>query len=176
MASFTLSTTGKILWGTVHAKDISVTFSAGTKGGTIVRGNILSGIHAMQHPTFHTQDGQTMPNMNHKRHPKTSNNRTTIGLLMSATKHLNRQVRHRIWCRAWCIWMHGFHSPAGCIPSAAELKPLACREMDSLSEGRSTSHKSPSRNASCSLHPHLLRSNSPIDRLFSLVSILGHWN
>ena len=42
MTSFTLITTGKIVWGTVHAKDISVTFSASTKGGTIVRDNILT--------------------------------------------------------------------------------------------------------------------------------------
>ena len=76
MALFTLISGGEILWGTVHAKDISVTFSAGTKGGPIVRGNILSGIHAMQHPTFHTQD--SWPNMKHKKHPKTS--KTNEGL------------------------------------------------------------------------------------------------
>ena len=91
---------------------------------------------------------------------------------MSATKHLNRQVRHRIWCRAWCIWMHGFHSPAGCIPSAAGLKPLACRERDNLSEGRSTSHKYRPE----TLHVLYIHISSDVTQqlMDCLVRILGH--
>lgn len=38
--------------------------------------------------------------------------------------------------------MHGFDSPAGCIPSAAWLKRLVCHGTGNLSEGRSTSHRS----------------------------------
>ena len=71
MALFTLISGGEILWGTVHAKNITVTFSAGTKGGPIVRGNILSGINSMQLPTFHTQDGQTWNTKNIQKHQTT---------------------------------------------------------------------------------------------------------
>ena len=167
MALFALISGGKILWGTVHAKDISVPFSAGTKGGLIVCGNILSGINSMQHPTFHTQDGQTW---NTKTSKNIKNKRRTIGThvrnqasestssashLMSGLMHLNAWVSFssRVYpCSGW--------AETTCVPWEGQFK-WRSKHFTQV----------PSRKASCSLHPHLLRCNSTID---GLLNTLGH--
>ena len=176
MASFALISTGKILWGTVHAKDISVTFSAGTKGRTIVGGNILADAASMQHPGWikthrkpellRRQDGQhetskTLKNKSQSEAtcPKTIKNPRTA-LNGSTSMHAN-QVSEST-CSASHL-MSGFRHLNAWVSFCSRVYPFSgwaentCVPWVGQLKWKSEHFTQvPSKKASCSRHPHLL--------------------
>ena len=159
MASFTLITTGKILWGTVHTHDISVTFSAGTKGGTIVRDNILTDAASV---LCNTRDGQGRTGNQNFCDPKRSNYIQTYWSTSNkyarnqasespcSASHLMSGLRH---LNAWVSFFSRVYPFSGraentCVPWDGQFK-WKSEHFTQVS----------SKKASCSRHPHLLSGN-----------------